>query len=118
MLDTGNTTHTTVAFFKQIDKWQLSQALFTVISWVQENDLETIGVKGSLGEMWGKNSALIKEESELFHLHKKICSLLSSEGTFPPLQSRPPHIEVVKKVIDRPTKGCVIHGHDIYKNLE
>ena len=75
-----------------------------------ENDPD-VEVRSALGEMWGKNSAKIKEDSDLYNFHIRIQKLLVCEGF--EMEERSPHIEIVKKSLERPAKGHLIRGDDV-----
>tara|TARA_R110002050_G_C8731809_1_gene497298 strand:+ start:19 stop:564 length:546 start_codon:yes stop_codon:yes gene_type:complete len=102
MLETGNKTHMTVAFFKQLSKYELMQARDAIFDYVQtewatEERSARINVHDCIEGAWGKKSVLIRQNSTLYNLGADVNREVIEKRLGLATSNRPFHIEVMKK---------------------
>ena len=95
MLETGNGTHFTVAFFVCVSKEGLEEIRDQVVENLKKGEKERVlDVWSSVGEMWGRHSVRVGEKSALGLLQTEVMIYLDAKGHA--TDNRAPHIEVMK----------------------
>ena len=94
MLETGNATHFTVAFVVGLSKGDLGRVKNRVLQ-VMEKKGRVLNVWSCFGEMWGKNSIRVGEDSCLGLMQKEVMKEVEKMGF--KMENRPPHISIMKR---------------------